>query len=184
MPLSKQQAEAALQDIGQVEHRAFTFRGYERGAPHLVLWGVIWMLGYGFAGVFPESAWLIWMVLWGCGLLGSYLIGRAAGSTNAHVRSNWRLLASGAALFAFVMATYAVMAPQNSAQFGAFPPLIIAFIYMLAGIWGGVRWMIAGLVVGTLTLIGYVFLREHFMLWMAAVGGGALILTGAWMRRM
>jgi hypothetical protein len=33
-------------------------------------------------------------------------------------------------------------------------------------------------------MVGYVLFREHFMLWMAFVGGGALLLTGVWMRRV
>jgi hypothetical protein len=183
MQLSKQQAEAALKDVGRVEHRSAILRGYERGAPHLILWGLIWMVGYGLSDLYPHSAGLIWLVLWGCGVLGGYLLGRAAALAGAEDRSNWRFLASGAALFAFVWATYIVMAPQSGAQFGAFPPLVIAFTYVVTGIWRGARWIITGLLVGSLTLVGYSLFREHFMLWMAAVGGGVLILTGVWMRR-
>jgi hypothetical protein len=34
-----------------------------------------------------------------------------------------------------------------------------------------------------LTLFGYVTLASHFYLWMAVVGGGALVLAGLWLRR-
>ena len=40
-----------------------------------------------------------------------------------------------------------------------------------------------GLGITALTLIGYFFIGEAFLLWMAFVNGGGLILGGLWMRR-
>ena len=34
------------------------------------------------------------------------------------------------------------------------------------------------------TLVGWLFLRNWFLLWSAVVGGGALILGGLWFRRV
>lgn len=33
-------------------------------------------------------------------------------------------------------------------------------------------------------MAGYELLQEHFNLWMALVGGGALVSTGLWFRRV
>jgi hypothetical protein len=42
-----------------------------------------------------------------------------------------------------------------------------------------------GLAIIVLTLIGYFFVEGvAFLLWMAAVNGGGLILSGLWMRRI
>ena len=183
MPYSKQQAESALNDVDRAERRAAVLRGYERGAPHCILWGLIWIVGYGLSDVLAQWSGLIWMFLTVCGMLGGYLIGRTAKRRNASASSGWRYPALGAALLIFMFATYYVMAPRTGAQLGAFPPLVIAFVYVLVGIWRGSRWILAGIAIGALTVIGFGFLNEHFMLWMAFVGGSALILTGLWLRR-
>jgi hypothetical protein len=41
----------------------------------------------------------------------------------------------------------------------------------------------AGVVIAALTLGGFFFIPRYFLLWMAAVGGGALMLAGFWMER-
>jgi hypothetical protein len=110
------------------------------------------------------------------------LIVRATPSDGTRSAKSWRFLAVGAAIFGFVAATYYVMAPSSGPQFGAFPALVMALAYLLVGLWRGPRWIVVGLVVGASTVVGYGLLREYFMLWMAAVGGGSLLLTGFWMR--
>ena len=52
------------------------------------------------------------------------------------------------------------------------------------GIWRGLRFRYAGIAVGALTLGGWFWLPEYFLLWMAAVGGGSLILVGLWLRKV
>jgi hypothetical protein len=61
---------------------------------------------------------------------------------------------------------------------------VMALMYMVIGTLAGARWTVIGVALGVLTVVGYAFMREHFMLWMAIVGGGALLLTGFWMRRV
>ena len=77
-----------------------------------------------------------------------------------------------------------VMQPGNPLAQGAFVPLLVAMFYCLMGLWRGVRLLITGIVVAALTLIGFFYLPEYFMLWMAAVGGGSLILLGLWLRKV
>jgi hypothetical protein len=49
---------------------------------------------------------------------------------------------------------------------------------------GGTRYVVSGIAVAALTLAGFFLLKQHFLLWMAAVGGGAMILAGLWLRRV
>jgi hypothetical protein len=58
------------------------------------------------------------------------------------------------------------------------PPLF----YFLSGLWIGSRLAVTGLALAVLTLVGYYLFPAYFLLWMAVVGGGALILAGAWLR--
>lgn len=185
MPISTQEAAEALSNIALTQHRASILRGYERGAPHFLLWGLIWIVGYSLTDITPSMAGPGWLVLDVIGITGSYFLGRAA-AANAPLASGTygrRFFAVGVTLFAFVFATYFTMRPSSAAQFGAFPALLMAAIYTLVGIWRGVRWAVSGVVLGVLTIAGFVLFKEHFMLWMAAAGGGTLLLTGLWLRR-
>ena len=83
---------------------------------------------------------------------------------------------------AFIAATYAVFGRVTPAQQAAFVPLIVALGYTLLGIWKGPRFLVTGIVIAVLTLGGFFFLHAHFLLWMAFVGGGALLLAGLWLR--
>ena len=82
----------------------------------------------------------------------------------------------------FLLATFLVMRPANPMVSGAFVPLIVATVYAIFGIWKGLRFLFAGIAVAALTLIGFFLLPQWFLIWMAAVGGGSLILVGLWLR--
>jgi hypothetical protein len=185
MPISTTEAAEALNDIALAQHRAAIAHGYERGAPHFILWGLIWMVGYGLSDLAPNMAGTGWLVLDLAGVAGSFLLGRAALASGPVATRSYdrRFLALGATILAFVSASYFVMQPHDMAQFGAFPAVLMAGIYTTVGIWRGFRWAAAGVVLGACTVAGFALFKEHFMLWMAAAGGGTLLLTGFWLRR-
>lgn len=182
--LSPLQAADALKQADAAEKRSAQAYVYQRFAPYLFLWGVIWVIGYGATDLRPRLAGWIWIGLVLVALAISMAIGRSAVSSRQGVKSSWRYAVFFAAVWAFFAATYAVMAPVSGMQQGAFPPLVVALLYILLGLWSGPRLVIAGLAVGALTLGGYFYLPQHFLLWEGFVGGGALILAGAWFRRI
>jgi hypothetical protein len=179
MSVSRQDAAAALRDIEDTQARSETLREYQHAAPYFIIWGILWAVGYGLSDVFPRHANAVWAVLVPIGLVAGFFVSRGRKPANA-----LRYGASALAVFAFMAATFLVMAPVGGRQIGAFIPLFVALIYVLRGIWGGLRYVVAGVAIAALTLGGFVFLSSHFSLWMAAVGGGALILAGLWMRRV
>ena len=67
---------------------------------------------------------------------------------------------------------------------GAIAPLVVAMFYALLGVWKGVRFLVAGAALAALTLGGMFWLPQYFLLWMAAVGGGSLVLVGLWLRKV
>jgi hypothetical protein len=154
-------------------------RGYRKGAPHLFIWGVAWAIGYGSTYLAPARAGWIWAVVVVIGTIGSVvvLIRTRDGA------SGWRYGAAMATLYAFVIATFALMGPVNGRQTAAFIPLVVATSYVLGGLWWGIRFVVAGIVLAALTLGGFFLLAEHFLLWMAVVGSATLLLGGWWLRR-
>ncbi len=183
MPLSPQDAAAALSDIAQAERRSATLYNYRQGSPHLILWGVLWAAGYGLTFLWPAYAQTIWAIVVPAGIAGGFVIFRMA-RTGAQHSSGWRYGAIAAILFMYFFATFFVMAPVSGRQVGAFVPLFVAAAYGMGSLWLGPRYAFAGAAVAALTLAGFVFLGAYFPLWMAGVGGGALILAGFWLRRV
>jgi hypothetical protein len=184
MPLSRNEAADALRNIAQTERRSSSAYGYKETAPFLFLWGLIWFVGYAMSDLQPAQASWLWPMLVAVGFVGSFVIGRRQPARTGGERSDgWRHLASWVVVGLFITATIVLFHPQDGRQVGAFVALIVGAAYAIAGIWMGTRLAIAGMAVMVLTIAGFVLLKEHFGLWMAFVGGGTLILTGAWLRR-
>ena len=183
MPLTHIEAQEALRDIQRTGRASAASYGYQHGSPHLFIWGIVWILGYGLQYLRPQFG-ATWPVLVVAGSIASFWVGwksRPAESKGY----DWRFAQTALAGFLFILAIFVVMPPRTGLQAGAFFPILIALLYSLVGIWtGGARMLVAGIVLAALTLGGYFLLPQYFMPWMAVVGGGGLILGGFWLRRV
>jgi len=191
MTLSPSQAADSLKEIEKTARFSASAHGYARSGPYFILWGVIWMIGYAGSDLIPQLtghyrlANYLWAALTVIGIAGCFVIGRSqdrGGDPVSGRAAGMRFFASFAVIYFFVAATFMVMRPTNQAAAAAYAPLVAAMFYGLMGVWKGFRFMVAGIVVAALTLGGFFFLREHFLLWMAAVGGGSLVVVGLWLR--
>jgi len=184
MVLTTEQASESLGEVAAAQRKARKMQGYSNAAPHFFLWGMVWIAGYALMELLPGKGGLVWLVLDVIGITGSFLLGRRQEKTEGGPRRIAAFFIIVAALAAFILATLVVMQPQDGVQVAAFFPLLAALVYTAVGAFAGVRWMVIGIALAALTMVGFLLLREHFMLWMALVGGSALILTGVWMRRV
>src|ERR1700739_841539 len=93
MSLSPEQARDALRDVEQTAKHSATVHGYEAMAPYLILWGVIWILGYGADDLLPrEIGQWAWPVLGTLGWIASMLISmrrKGAGKAGAGMWLRW-----------------------------------------------------------------------------------------------
>jgi hypothetical protein len=186
--ISAQQASEALREAAATERRSRFAYSYAKASPHCFIWGIVWLLGYGAEAlvplVHPPGPWIgwWWMTLTLAGVATSIWIGRRQRARNG--QPNWRMAALFTIIWLYQFATFAVLHPHDSLQVGAAIPLLTAAIYAAVGLWLGLRYILVGAFVALATLAGYFLLRDYFLLWMALVGGGALILTGFWLRRI
>lgn len=180
MPLSRDQAQDALRDIQQAERRSFSAYGYKSAAPYLILWGALWIIGYGATDLTPHISGAVWGGITIAGSIASALLGMRGGG--ARRPFSWRIFFSWIAAIFFICAIFTVLKPSAGAQVGAVIPLLVACSYVIMGIWIGTRLAIAGIIIAALTLFGFFFIPVHFALWMAVVGGITLIGTGLWLR--
>lgn len=179
MVLSPQDAAGALREIETAQARSATLHGYARSSPQLLLWGVLWMIGYGLNDLFPRHGGAIWAAIVPIGLIAGFVALRRAGSG-----AGWRYGAVALTLVAFFCAAFFILRPIHDRQIAALIPLAVGTAYVMAGIWRGPRYVITGIAVAALTLAGFFLVTEHFFLWMAAVGGASLIMAGIWLKRV
>jgi hypothetical protein len=189
MSLTPGEAAESLKEIQRTQTRSASARGYANTSPFLILWGVIWMIAYGVSDLAPRYGNGTWALLTVLGFAISMWIGRGRAKfgdphpgLNNH--AGIRFFAMFFAIGMFVAATYAIFGHATVQQQAAFSPLVVALIYIIIGIWKGLRLAVTGIAIAALTLGGFFWLPSHFLLWMAFVGGGALVLAGLWLRRV
>lgn len=181
MTIPAREAADTLQDIERAQRRSVSAYRDRMASPHLILWGVIWVIGYAATYAWPNG-WYVWLALVPAGMFAGWWIGRryAGAKSRSH---GLRYTATAVAVFLFLAALFTIQPPKSGLQIGALLPILIAFWYLLQGIWTRTaRIAVVGLCLGALTIGGYLWLQPYFPLWMAGVGGGALILGGFWMR--
>jgi hypothetical protein len=64
-----------------------------------------------------------------------------------------------------------------------YPGLMTGLVYAGVGIAFAPRYLWIGAAVFVASLVGFFFFHPWLAYWMAAVGGGGLLLSGLWLRR-
>jgi hypothetical protein len=181
MSVSNHQAADSLHEIKRFERRSATAYGYRKVSPHLIIWGVVWIIGYSLSYARPQW-WELWPVLCTLGIAGDFAIAWHTAAEGAQAL-DWRIAATLVTIFLFICAVFAIIPPNSGLQVGAFIPILVALFYSLLGIWmRGIKMVLLGLAVGALTVGGYFGVPHYFAFWMAGVGGGALLLGGIWLK--
>jgi hypothetical protein len=181
--LDAKQAASALNDIDQIARRVRQSRVYDLGSLIMIMWGVLVFAGNIATYLGPRHGNYIWIAVNLVGVLGTFAI-TASGYSGTSARSyDVRMLVAYLLFFAFGFFCTGVLGHFTPRQLGAFWPVYFMLFYSIAGLWFGYAFVVIGVGISALTLIGYFYIGEAFPLWMAFVNGGGLILGGLWMRR-
>jgi hypothetical protein len=185
MTISPGQAAAALEEVEETERRTRTTTGYAIASPYLILWGLIWILGYGGCAVVSPERWgLVWLPLAGVGTLGSIIV---AGRTKRLKKrgSSLPAVVVALAIMVFVGSVFYVFRASDPRAYLVFPALIVGLVYTLAGTLQRLpRFAAIGVAVFVLTMVGYVGAPQWTAAWIAAAAGGGLVLGGLWLRKV
>lgn len=180
--LSPQEAGALLADIDAARATMRHVIREHRGHYHLWIWGAAWVAmpltahfgGDNAARFFPWICAAGGLLSFFTGFTQSRQIRRPAnGRFVAVIVTVWVF----AALFPFVL-----RAPFDSRTLYAFLCLVAMQSYVIAGLWTDSYLLWVGIIVSVLVLAGVFLFPGIFWLWMAACGGGSLILTGFYIR--
>ncbi len=181
--IDSKRASEALSEINEMVRRVRQSRIYDLASKMMILSGIMVGAANLANWAWPYYGGPIWISM---NVLN--VVACAAISVFGYRRAglqvfDGRMLATVLLFFAFGTFCSAVLGHFTPRQMGAFWPVYFMLFYMIAGLWVGHAFVAIGLGITALTLIGYFFVGGYaFLLWMAAVNGGGLVLGGLWMR--
>jgi hypothetical protein len=177
-------AAQALNDIEQIVQRVRQSRTYDIASLMMILWGILVFAGNIANYAWPRYGGYIWIGINAAGAVGSIAVSAFRFPGTAGRGFDFRMAMAFLLFFAFGLLCSTVLGHFGPREMGAFWPIYFMLIYCMAGLWFGPAFIAIGLGITVLTLTGYFFVTgAAFLLWMAAVNGGGLILGGLWMRR-
>lgn len=197
MDVKKEDAKAALDEINDLVRSTKQRLAHGPAGLLLVIWGLIWFVSFLGGHLQPRS--VNWLPILGCaiGMASLWIVRRRSVQTRGSTRSDdprirfaWLILTAYAILWMFILHPQR----QPNAEVGelidainhvfAFFATVGMFGYVVAGLWFGRFLVILGLVVTSLILIGLYAIPQWFLIWMAFVGGGALVFSGLMVKRL
>lgn len=185
MQVDQAGAQSALDDIARIEARTVQATIYGANSAISILWGVLVALAYLTNQFLPAIAGPTWLCAWASGFAGTALISwrwkqRSSGKQRMAMRLIWAQIVL--ILFGFLFLW--LLPPSSPRQVAAFFPLIFMMGYVVAGLWLGRFFILCGILVSALTVIGYLYSGPWLPLWMAFANGGALIVGGLYLRKV
>ncbi len=177
------EAASTLADIDAIVRRVRQSQIYDTSSRLMILWGALVFAGNLVTYLTPGYAGYAWILVYLAGVAGSAAVGVASRARSGRPGFDGRIFVAYLMVFAFGFFCVNVLGHFTPRQIGTFWPIYFMLLYGLAGLWFGYAFIVIGLGVTALTLVGYFFIGAEFPLWMAFVNGGGLIVGGLWMRR-
>ena len=184
MMIDSSEARAALDDIKDMVARVRQSHIYDIASLIMVATGVMVLAGNIATFMMPRYGGNIWIGINVLNVVIAAVISVVTRSRTGIHSFDGRVLAAFLMFYGFGLLCTGVLGHFGGRELGVFWPIYFMLFYSLAGLWFGRAFLAIGLSITALTLIGYFFIGGlTFLLWMAVVNGGGLILSGFWMRR-
>jgi hypothetical protein len=179
MNITPEEAQAALNDIQDASIKARNAMNI--WAYYMLLWGIVWTLGFLATQFKPQWVAGIWIVMVAIGMSGSAIIGiiqggrmrPTPGSHTAFVGS--RLGIFYGVLYGFAI-LWLIIFPLNPMQIGILWITVVMFGTIIAGTWIHESLpIIVGVGITSLSVVGYYLLPQYFWIWAAVFAGLPLV---------
>ncbi|RYY28204.1 MAG: hypothetical protein EOP62_03095 [Sphingomonadales bacterium] len=178
--IDRDDAASALASIDSARERSGELRRYAHAGDKLIGWGLVWLICNLCTQLIPVWGAKSWLIGVPIGIIWS-MMGPGLGGGAGKGTGRYALMAL--AIFGFFAAIMAVAGVRDQLQANAIVSLTVATVYIVVGIWSGPRFAWIGLALAALVLFGWFGDPSHLYLWLALGGGGALIVSGLWLRR-
>ncbi len=194
LPPSRDEARAALAQIEDTRSEIRKSIAQSMAGPSLIMWGVIWMIMLSYAQ-FHTGENRLWWVFVVAGFLGSWSLPRfyptpIKRKPDARIGAFWLVIFAYAVVLLILVEPWNLLvnlSPADAVMMGhkicAYYSIIPMMAYVLFGLWIGRFFVWLGLLVTALILLGFYFIPDYFYLWVAVTGGGALMLSGIFIRK-
>jgi hypothetical protein len=182
MTIDSKQATEALNEIDTIVRAVRQSTVYKLASLLAIMWGALTLGGYVNAYLYPRYAGYGWIAVYVIGIAGWIALSPLGRARFGFRTFDSRMFSAFFLFFAFGF-WICWLGHFTPRQLSAFWPSYFMLAYTIMGLWVGWAFVVIGLGITALTLIGYFFVGAWFDLWMAAVNGGGLILGGLWMRR-
>jgi hypothetical protein len=183
--IGPEEAAQALNDIKQIVQRVRRSRIYDIASLIMIAAGVLVLAGNVANFLVPRYSGFIWITVNVLNVAVAAALSTTGASKTGVQTFDFRVLGAFLLFYAFGIFCSGVLGHYGPREMGAFWPVYFMLFYCMAGCWFGGAFFAMGLSIIVLTLIGYFLVGGGaFLLWMAAVNGGGLILSGLWMRRI
>lgn len=178
MTIERDDAASALAAVQRTRRRSTELRGYAHAGDIVAGWGLVWLVCNLLSHFFPDWGPNSWPVGIVAGVVWSMWRGHGHGGGG-----DWRQGASAATTVALVVLASLIVGIEGPQQANALISLFVAAGYVWMGIWTGPRFAWIGIGIAALVCVGWFLDRGNLYLWLGLGGGGALLLTGLWLRR-
>lgn len=181
--IDSKEASAALSEINDMVARVRQSRIYDLASQFMVVTGMLVVAGNLTTFFVPHSAAVIWPAVNVLTVSISAVISIYDHRRTGLLGFDLRIFLVFVLFYAFGMLCTLVLGHFGPREMGTFWPIYFMLFYCIAGLWFGRAFLAIGLAITLLTLIGYFFITSaEFLIWMAVVNGGGLIVSGLWMR--
>jgi hypothetical protein len=189
MNVSRDEAARALGDIDKAAGKVIELKGYHHGAPHFIVWGLVWLFANTATQFWPAFANYYWPSGILLGAIASTVIGirpgrkiKRRGAATVDFAVNRKIGMTSGMMFLLIISLTWLAQPETSRQTNAMISIFFPFLSMCGGIWIGWRLFAIGLFTAAMILIDYFYIGEWYDLWMGVFAGGSLIAGGLWLR--
>jgi hypothetical protein len=181
MNIDRSEAESALASIREIENQMNKAMSASGGAYQIIAWGGIMMIGYTlnqFADRLPVALvagpWIVMSIL--ANILSVTISVRRARKFHNPYGARLGFLWAVFLLFGLVGAFF--VHPSDPREINLLVYLLTMLWMAVMGLWVDLRLLWISLAFTALMLFGYLVLPDYFFLWLAIVGGGAMIGSG------
>jgi hypothetical protein len=194
-PITAEEARSSLAEIDRIGRHIRKTIAAGRSAYLLILWGSIWIIGFG-AEQFYRNGGQLWLWLDAIGIAASFF---SRWRSNAPVKSpyntrigvSWLILLCYAALWCSLISPWEIFhhasvwvsyAPFMERKMALLWVTVCMFAYVMMGLWLDRFFLWLGGLVTLAAVLGFFFIVHYFYLWIAVAGGGSLIASGIFIR--
>lgn len=177
-------ARQALAMVRMAQRKGAAFATYSNAGPLIAIWGAVWMGANLVSFLVPAWSNLAWLTGIAIGISASVIGGLKHRHREPQQHYALSSVLTAMVIAAGIAAVLTVADIQNAKQANAVISLLVALAYALAGAWRGLWLLALGAAMAGAVLTGWFLFYDWFELWMGLAGGGVLMFTGLWLRRM